>query len=179
MRDDEPPVGDDEVPPENVLVFRNSTGQPVIVPNAVATEAERAYRAYTMHVGGKSWQEIANEEKYPSAGSAKADVDRYMDEAAALVADRSARKMLNLEVTRLDALQAAIWPQAMAGHIPSAALVMNIVMNRSRLVGLDPEKMNEELNASARTVVVPGDTTSFIETMKRQAAQTGDTLPPG
>ena len=177
MRDDEPPVEDDEVPPENVLVFRGSTGQPVVVPDAVATAAERAYRAYKLHIGGKSWQEIANEEQYPSSRAAKADVDRYMDEASALVADRTARKMLNLEVARLDALQTALWPAAMSGHVPSAALVMNIVMNRSRLVGLDPEKMNEELTASARTVVVPGDSDSFIETMKQQAAQSGNTLP--
>src|SRR5690348_13924498 len=107
MSDEEPPVGDEEVPPEdsNVLVFRGTTGQPVVIPDAVATAAERAYRAYKMHIGGKSWQEIANEEQYPSARAAKADVDRYMDEASALVADRTARKMLNLEVARLDALQ--------------------------------------------------------------------------
>lgn len=172
MSDDEPPVEDDEVPPEDhdakVLVFRNGNNQPIAVPAAIVTEAERAYRCWQMRIGGKSWSEIALEEQYPSPGAAKADVDRYMAEARSLVAEASMKEALTLEVARLDALQAAVWPQAMAGHVPSATFVMNNVMNRAKLQGLDPEKMAEAAQ-EARTVVVPTDSASYIAELKKHA----------
>jgi len=181
MSDDEPPIDDEEVPPEfdnNVLVFRNGANQPVVVPSAVATEAERTYRCYQARVGGKSWEEIAQEEKYPSAAAAKADVTRYMNEAKSLIAETSMRDMLTLEVSRLDALQVAYWSQAMMGHVPSGRMVLDVIKARAAMVGLDPEKMGEAA-AAARTVVISTDTErGFIEDLQRQSDDLPSSQPP-
>jgi hypothetical protein len=96
-------------------------------------------------------------------------VHRYLAEAKALVVERSQREMLTLEVARYDALQSAVWPQAMAGHVPSVMAVVAIVAKRSDLVGLDPDKMQEAAESSRRTVVVPNDSAGYIEAMQRAA----------
>jgi hypothetical protein len=169
---------DDDTPKEEreatVLVFRNGAGDPIAVPTDVVTEAERAFRAHQLRVGGMTWAQVAEAEKYSSASACKYDVDRYMAEARSLVVESSAREMLTLEVTRLDALQHALWPAAMSGHVPSAALAMNIIVNRAKLVGLDPEKMMEEAD-KARTVVVPVDEDGYTAALQRAA---GDTPAP-
>ena len=174
----EPPDYDD-VGGGTVLVFRNSDSQPVAVPSDVVTAAERAYRCYMDRVAGMSWAAIAQREGYPSAGAAQYDVQRYMEEAKALVVEKSQRDMLALEVARYDALQHAVWPQAMAGHVPSVMAVVSIISKRTDLVGLDPDKMNEAAEEARRTVVVPTDPDGYIEAMQRAAgepAPTGSTV---
>lgn len=169
---DEPPVDEDQVPPEmigSVLVFRNKEGQPVAVPDDVVTAAERAYRCYKSNLSGKSWDQIAVEEQYPSASAAKYDVDRYLEEGKALVTSQSMRDMLNLEVARIDALQAAIWPNAMSGHVPSAVFVLNCIMNRAKLT-IDPEKLNSD-GEQARTVVVPSTSSGYVAALQKAAGQ--------
>ena len=158
-------------PPDGtVLVFRNPAGDPIAVPEEVVTAAERAYRCYKARVAGVSWAQIAEDEFYPSAGAAKYDVDRYMAEATSLVVESSAREMLTLEVHRLDALQNSLWLSAMTGHVPSAALVMNIVMNRSRLVTEAAERLGAA-GDTARTVVIPHQEDDFLAGLKSAAGE--------
>ena len=158
-------------PPDGtVLVFRNPAGDPIAVPEDVVTAAERAYRCYQMRIGGQSWAQIAEAELYPSASAAKYDVDRYMAEARAMVVESSAQEILTLEVHRLDALQHALWMSAMTGHVPSAALVVNIIMNRAKLVWETRERMGDELSTS-RTVVVPQSDDGFLQTLKDAAGE--------
>ena len=164
-------------PPDgSVIVFRNPAGEPIAVPEDVVTAAERAYRCYQLRVGGQSWAQIAEAELYPSAGSAKADVDRYMAEASAMVVESSAREMLTLELHRLDALQHALWLSAMTGHVPSASLVMNIIMNRAKLVGLDPDRMGAEAS-HATTVVVPHQDDGYLTALKSAAGEAPEQYP--
>lgn len=180
MSDEEPPDYDDIRPPDEdgkVLVFRGAGGNPVVVPSDIATEADRAYRAHKARIIGKSWDEIAHEEQWPSAAAAQAAVKRWQAEAAALVTASSQREHLELEVARIDALQAAIWPQAMMGHVPSATAALSMIVQRSRLIGLDPEKMNED-GETARTVVVPQESSSYIDALKRAAGETPPVAPP-
>ena len=158
-------------PPDGtVIVFRNPDGNPIAVPEDVVTAAERAYRCYQERVGGASWEQIAEKELYPSGRAVKADVDRYMQEATAMVTEYSAREMLTLEVARLDAVQNALWLSAMTGHVPSAALVVNVIMNRAKLIGLDPDRMGADANTS-RTVVVPHKEDDFLQTLKDAAGE--------
>lgn len=152
----------------DVLVFRNPSGEPVAVPDEVVTEAERAYRCYKARLGGKSWEQIAIEEQYPSPKAAAADVERYMAEARSLIVESSQKKMLEMEVARLDALQSAIWPQAIAGNIPSATFVLNTIKLRAQLFA---EMGGTKVDDGARTVVVVSkDSPSYIEELQRAAA---------
>lgn len=167
----------DDVPKDGkakVLVFRNATGEPIAVPADIVTEAERAYRCYQMRIGGMAWSEISILENYPSPGAAKYDVDRYMAEAKALVVEASARDMLTLEVHRLDALQHAMWDAAMAGDTRSGSLVMGIIINRAKLIGLDPEKMADDADR-ARTVVIPMEEQAYMAALQKAANDSDDT----
>jgi hypothetical protein len=151
-----------------VLVFRNTDGDPVAVPAEVVNEVERAYRCHNQRIQGQSWATIAAVEGYPSPLAAQADVGRYLKEGAALLVEHNLRDSMRLEVARLDALQYALWPAAMRGHVQSAMGCMNIIVNRAKLTGLDPEKLaNNADNAS--TVIIPGDSEGY-ERALRQAA---------
>ncbi len=138
-----------------VLVFRNSGGQPVAVPEDVVTEAERPYRAYKLHMQGASWAEIARQEKYADAGAARYDVKRYIDEGKALVTTHTRRDQLQMEVARLDYAQSIAWQQMETGHLPALKEVVNIIMNRSKLLGL-AEMVEDEGGAEGpKTVIIP------------------------
>lgn len=169
-----------EVPEDtgNVLVFRNTVGEPIAVPEEVVTAAEQAYRCHRMRVDGYSWEQIAQVEHYPSAGAAKYDVDRYLDEGKALVVESSQREMLALEVARLDSLQLALWKKAMGGHVQSVNAIVNIVMNRARLVGMDANRPGEDAN-TPRTLVVPVDGEGFLQALQQAAEPTVGTQPQG
>lgn len=171
MSDEHEPPEDDEEHVATVLVFRNGDSQPVPVPEDVVEAAERVYRCHKRRIRGEDWAVIASEEGYESVGACQYDVARWKEEAQALVIENSVREMITLEVARLDALQSALWPAAMKGHVQSAMGAMNIIVNRSKLMGLDPEKLRDDADR-ARTVVVPADDDSYIAGL-RQAA-----LPP-
>lgn len=159
-------MSDDEHDGE-VLAFRQpSTGRPVVVPTDVATMAERPYRAYQMRLAGRGWKDVAEVEGYPSAQAARADVDRYMREGAALVSDWSRKQLLTFELDRLDQLQAALWPQAMAGHIPAVNTSLQLVLSRVKLLALD-QPSAEDSATSPRTVVVPTDDDGWKSSLER------------
>jgi hypothetical protein len=158
----------------DVLVFRGTAGDPIAVPSDVVTAAERAYRCYQLRVGGKSWEQVAELEKYPSASSAKYDVDRYMEEARALVVEASQKEMLTLEVHRLDALQDALWLNAMSGHVPSAGMCMNLIMNRAKLTVEFRERVGADAD-HARTVVVPVENDGYLQALMDAAGETQPT----
>jgi hypothetical protein len=153
-----------------VLVFRNHVGQPIAVPGDIVTEAERVYRCHRMRVNGNTWEQIAQLELYPSAGAAKADVDRYIKEGKALVIESSQREMLTLEVARLDAMQLGLWERAVNGNVPAVNAIVNIIAHRARLVGLDANQLNEE-HKGPHTLVVPMDGPGFLEALKDAAAK--------
>lgn len=153
----------------DVLVFRNGRGEPVAVPSDVVTLAERAFRCYRLRLSGVSWADIADREYYPSAAAAAADVRRYTAEGAALVTERSLMEMMQLEVARLDALQAAIWDAAVRGSLPAIDMVRKLVMDRARLVGIDGEKLASSTAQQGRTVVVHSDDGSYTRDLRRAA----------
>ena len=66
-----------------------------------------------------------------------------------------------MEMARLDALQLALWDDAMAGDVKAAGMVLRIIEQRSRLLGLD-RPGNE---SSAQTVVMsPSEMAEWKET---------------
>jgi hypothetical protein len=151
-----------------VLAFRNADKEPVVVPTAVATEAERAYRCYGMRIGGKSWSEIAT--------AAKTDVDRYLAEGRALVVESSAKDMLTLEISRMDALQNYLWGFVQSGSIPAITEARHIIMSRAQLVvalggGLDKAK------DGTQTVVIGGTAQNYLGTLQEAAGAVPDVTP--
>lgn len=164
---DEPPDYDKIVDDHQVLVFRNIAGEPIAVPDEVVSAGERAYRSYKMRIEGHTWLHIANDQNYPSASAAQYDVNTYMAEAKALVTEKSQMDMLTLEIFRLDAIQQSMWVGAMAGSVAHAKMVVDIIMKRSQLLGIDSGAVGQNTNAT--TLVVPMESAGFITAMKKAA----------
>jgi hypothetical protein len=61
-----------------------------------------------------------------------------------------------LELARLDALQAALWDQAMAGDVEAAREVRAVIMARCRVLGLD-ERAKRPAAWAPRTVVLTAE----------------------
>lgn len=60
-----------------------------------------------------------------------------------------------LELDRLDALQAALWPKAVAGDMAAAVVVLRIIERRARVLGLGLEHRPGPGTVQPTTVVVP------------------------
>ena len=148
---------------KKVLVFPGSD-RPVAVPEVIVLAAQRPYRAYKAHQSGKSWDEVAEQEKYPSAQSARADVRRYLTEGRALVTEWSRAEQLAIELASLRALQAACWEGAMEGKLPAIALAKDIIVTRIKVLRLDEASTEEE--DRARTVVIQGESESYISALR-------------
>lgn len=159
--EDSTPKADRNEPNTAVLVFRDVAGRPIAVPEDVVIESERPYRAYRLKRAGHNWEVIAMMENYPTWQAARADVKRYTEEGASLVADWRRQELLEMEVSRLDALQAAIWESAMKGNLPAVNSVVSIVVTRTKLLRLDEDIRDDEKELEGRTVVVPNDEAGY------------------
>lgn len=150
----------------NVMMMRNrATNRPVMVPEDVAEEASRPYRAHQLRQLGTPWPEIAAELGYPSVAAVCTEVRLWRSEAAALVSNWTKQEMLQEEVARLDELQRASWPAAMAGDSRSVLSVLRIIETRSELLGLK----QADAQAVQQTVVVTGDSSAYVEALRKAA----------
>jgi hypothetical protein len=79
----------------------------------------------------------------------------------------NARKeeVLNLELARLDALQDAVWDQAMTGDTKAVDSALKVINMRAKLLGLEILAQNPS-TVTNNTVVVSGDTQDFIRSLK-------------
>jgi len=93
--------------------------------------------AYQLMIGGKSRSEIAE-----ILGMAyDNDVNRLMTERfvhdAKFLNEMERKELLSLEMLRLDALQAAVWPSAMMGDPKSIDSAVRIIATRAKISGLE------------------------------------------
>ena len=98
-----------------------------------ATEArERRRRAVEMRLAGATYQVIADRLDWSGPSGAHQEVAR-----ALRAGEGPAGQLREVELARLDVLQAAVWPKAVAGHLKSVDRTLSIMARRSRLLGLD------------------------------------------
>lgn len=97
-----------------------------------ALAAERRTRSVEMALSGSSYQAIADELGYANRGTVYRIVQSALHDREA----ESIDELRQLEMDRLDALQAAVWPQACAGNLAAVGLVLKVVDRRARILGL-------------------------------------------
>lgn len=113
-----------------------------------------AHEAYQLRLQGKDWRSIAEETGYASHVTAQLAVTAYLQRAVAEVGSELAAFTLQTELDRLDALQAAWWAQAVLGDDKAAKVVLDIIRQRSRLMGLDAPMGGTTVEH--RTIVIDG-----------------------
>ena len=116
-----------------------------------ALAAARRTKAVQLKTAGLTYEEVARELGYTSKGTAFNVVAKALREQTA----EAVTNLRDLENTRLDALQAALWDAAMTGDAKAANSILQIVVARVRLNGLEPERNGlAALPSAPRTVVV-------------------------
>lgn len=137
-------------------------GQLVIAGSA---EKDKAYTAYQLHLSGKDWETVAKMVGYGSGQSAAVEVRQYITRAAVQMDNARKEEVLNLELARLDALQDAVWDQAMTGDTKAVDSALKVINMRAKLLGLEILAQNPS-TVTNNTVVVSGDTQDFIRSLK-------------
>jgi hypothetical protein len=101
-----------------------------------AATAERRGKAVAMKIAGLDFETIAKRLGYASRGAACTDIDRAL---AANIAEQNqqAAELRELEILRLDRLQAAAWTAAVGGDLRAIETVLKVIDRRARLNGLD------------------------------------------
>ena len=116
-----------------------------------ALAQERRTKAVALAVSGHGYQAIADLMGYANRGT----VYRIVQEALKAHQVTSIDEVRELEATRLDALQAALWPDAISGNCQAGQTVLKIMDQRAKLLGL--HAVVGTLNASQARNVPIGD----------------------
>lgn len=113
---------------------------------------ERDSEALRLRLTGATFKQIA-----AALGVSKATAFRIVDGQlleAARRRDRAADTLIALEEARLDALQAALWPAAMAGDPKPVQQILGIMKRRATLLGLDLTLQDQHGDAEQIVVVI-------------------------
>jgi len=129
------------------------------------TVRDQAYQAYQLHLSGKDWEEVAKTIGYSSGKSAQVEVRQYITKAAVQMDNAKREEVLTLELSRLDALQAAVWDAAMEGDTKAVDSVLKVMSHRAKLLGLELLAQNTG-TVTNNTVVVTGNSEEFIQSLK-------------
>lgn len=109
-----------------------------------AVTAERRSKAIALRLAGADYEAIATRLGYASRGAAYTDIDRAMQSAVA-EQEQEAAVLRQVELARLDRLQAGIWTTALAGNLKAVDTTIKIIDRRCKLLGLDAPQRLEVL----------------------------------
>ena len=123
---------------------------------------ELAKRALRLKRSGMNLFEIA-ETLQMSEMTSNSAIKRGLSMAQATIGYAERRELLAIEVDRLDALQFALWDQAMSGDVRSVEAVLKVINQRARLLGLE----DTDTGSSSTTVVVAGNREAYIAALEQ------------
>jgi DNA-binding CsgD family transcriptional regulator len=132
--------------------------QSVISKTVVETRGEAAYR---LRRSGKTIREIAQILECQSRDVTDA-INSLMKLEAGLITSEERGGILQMEMDRLDALQAAHWDSAMYGDPKSTEAILKIIALRAKFLGLDaidPESQRQTV------LVVGGNEQDYIKAL--------------
>lgn len=101
--------------------------------------ALRRQRCVELAAQGRTYDEIAATVGFSHRSAARKAVIAALSE----VTVESVTNYRNVEIARLDALQAAIWPDALDGDVTAVDRVLKVIAARCRLLGLDQHDNNQ------------------------------------
>lgn len=127
----------------------------------LVSEADfRAQRAHEKHLGGFTWEVVAQEVGYESGEDARQSVRAYLGRAVMRVSEKTRQESLQKELHRLDVLQSACWDKALMGDLKAIETSIRIINMRSKLLGLEQLPAT---NVTQQTILVRGTKEEFIE----------------
>ena len=133
------------------------------------TAAERRKEALELRALGYSYQAIADELGYANRGSAYKAVNQELKN----IPREAAEHARELELGRLDEMQAAAMNGALAGDLFAIDRVVKIIESRSKLLGLYNLPDNSDPGAEQAKAALLG----FLQIATEAAAPTVEPLP--
>ena len=134
--------------------------EPIALPRVNGRHRDRALasarklRAIELKMQGLNYQQIADELGYTNRGT----VYKIIRDAQASRLSEAVETQRELELARLDALQAALWPDAMAGDVQASHAALKVIEARCRLLGLiRPGRAKQHGCRQPQTVVLMED----------------------
>ena len=118
--------------------------------NDAARATWRQARAVELALEGRSYDDIAHAVGLANRGSAWRTVQKALHNRVVAGVD----ELREMEVDRLDKLQATVWPQVEAGNVKAIDAVMKIIDRRCRILGL--YAVPQAAPGPIRTIVQPG-----------------------
>ena len=100
-----------------------------------APSTDKDARVLELRRAGLTWQRIAEEVGYADHSGAHRAYQRAIRDNSQQGSD----ELLRQELDRLDRLQVAAWPQAMKGDAASMSMILKIIEQRVKLLGLTAE----------------------------------------
>jgi hypothetical protein len=132
---------------------------------------DRAYDAHQLRLAGLDWSEIAQRVGYLDGRIASMAVTAFLQKVATEQSHDHRRQALELELARLDQLQSAFYPAAMAGDIAAVNVVLKIIDCRCAIMGFD--KIDDEVTGTARSIVISGTSEEYIAGLKALVGEDG------
>jgi hypothetical protein len=129
--------------------------------------AERQRQAMQLRIAGASFAAIARELGYAHPKGA----ERAIISGLRAFFREPASELLPLELERLDRMQLALWPEAIAGNVQAVMAVLRIMDRRARYMGLDaPHKVDANITSRATVdvgvrggvLVIQGDKEAYL-----------------
>lgn len=114
-----------------------------------AEASERHRKALELRKAGATYEQIASQLNYAGKSAARAAVQNAIKE----IIREPAEEMLQLELSRLDAMLLGVWTKAKSGDPAAIDRAIRIMDRRSAYLGLDAPKRSELSGASGGPVV--------------------------
>lgn len=132
-------------------------------------QAQLAKRAHQLRTEGATWWEIAETLKITEEAASSLVSDRIRA-AAALVDEGSKRQIIAIELDRLDALQRAVWADAVSGDTRAIDTALKVMSSRAKLLGLDGALTGNQVTNN--TIVVPGNPVEYVAALRAMSGGT-------
>lgn len=126
----------------------------------------KAAAAYELKLEGKSLSEISDELGYASGYEVSQAIYTHMRREANYLSIQDRNSILQMELDRLDRLQAKVWPSAMTGDPKSVEAALKVIDRRIKIAGLDAADAAEQQH---QILIVGGEEKSYIEKLKELA----------
>lgn len=130
---------------------------------------ERIIAAHKLRLAGHAWESVAQMVGYANGQTALVTVRSYLQRVGRGISQEERQEALELETDRLDGLLGTYWPDAIAGNIKAAELVLKVIQTRSRLLGL--EELHTKTGQTSKTILVAGNSEQYIQALKAIAGE--------
>jgi Homeodomain-like domain len=139
---------------------------------AKAERHHKTMQALQLRASGATYRQIAD-----VLGVSEPTAWRLVQQETQSIIRESAAEVLELELTRLDRMQMAVWPEAIQGDHAAIDAVLRIMHHRARLLGLYDRAGQQQDAYPQGAIIIPGECSSS-EYINALRAIRGELPPP-